>query len=275
MLVAGEHGDPFAVLGPHASRDGSVIVRAFLPGAGEVAVVADGGAFLAYPLKPIHPDGLWEGEIAGTAAAGLPPPGDGRRGTRRRHRGSVPLSLDTVRLRSPPARRGHALPRLRQARRPCGDPRRRGGRHLRRVGAQREARQRGRRLERLGRAPAPDAPPSGQRHLGALPAGRGRRRALQVRDPVQLGRAARAEERPVRVRLRARRAPHGLRRRAPRRLPVVRRRVARRARQAAGARRADERLRGASRLVASRAPESGQVTAPSTTGKLPSSSRTT
>ena len=64
-LVTGEHGDPFAVLGPHASRDGSVTVRAFLPGAGEVAVVADGGAFLAHPLKPIHPDGLWEGKIAG------------------------------------------------------------------------------------------------------------------------------------------------------------------------------------------------------------------
>mgnify|MGYP003297722265 CR=1 FL=1 len=68
-LVTGEHGDPFAVLGPHASRDGSVTVRAFLPGAAEVAVVAEGGAFLAHPLKPIHPDGLWEGEIAGRLAA--------------------------------------------------------------------------------------------------------------------------------------------------------------------------------------------------------------
>src|ERR1700687_3699272 len=65
MLVTGEHGDPFAVLGPHASRDGSVTVRAFLPGAAEVAVVADGSAFLAHPLKPIHRDGLWEGMIAG------------------------------------------------------------------------------------------------------------------------------------------------------------------------------------------------------------------
>jgi hypothetical protein len=32
-LVAGEYGDPFAALGPHASRGGSVTVRAFLPGA--------------------------------------------------------------------------------------------------------------------------------------------------------------------------------------------------------------------------------------------------
>jgi len=65
MLVTGQHGDPFAVLGPHASRDGSVTVRALFPGAGEVAVVADGGAGLAQSLKPVHRDGLWEGEIAG------------------------------------------------------------------------------------------------------------------------------------------------------------------------------------------------------------------
>jgi len=39
-LVTGEHGDPFAVLGPHAAADG-VIVRAFLPRAVEVSVVAE------------------------------------------------------------------------------------------------------------------------------------------------------------------------------------------------------------------------------------------
>ena len=30
-LVTGQHGDPFAVLGPHAGREGMVSVRAFLP----------------------------------------------------------------------------------------------------------------------------------------------------------------------------------------------------------------------------------------------------
>ena len=63
-LVTGKHGDPFAVLGPHAARDGSVTVRVFLPGVAEVAVVADGDALLHHPLKPIHPGGLWEGKIA-------------------------------------------------------------------------------------------------------------------------------------------------------------------------------------------------------------------
>ena len=68
-LVTGKHGDPFAVLGPHPSRDGSMTVRAFLPGAAEVAVVADGGAVLAPPLKPVHRDGLWEGKLAKRPAA--------------------------------------------------------------------------------------------------------------------------------------------------------------------------------------------------------------
>ena len=64
-LVRGEHGDPFSVLGPHPSPDGGIIVRVFMPGAAEVAVVVGDGASLAHPLKPVHPDGLWEGKIAG------------------------------------------------------------------------------------------------------------------------------------------------------------------------------------------------------------------
>jgi 1,4-alpha-glucan branching enzyme len=63
-LVTGEHGDPFAVLGPHAAADG-VIVRVFLPGAVEVSVVPLDARSLSHPLKPLHPAGLWEGEIPG------------------------------------------------------------------------------------------------------------------------------------------------------------------------------------------------------------------
>src|SRR5207245_10681881 len=63
-LVTGEHGDPFAVLGPHAAADG-VIVRAFLPGAVEVSVVPLDAGPLSHPLKPLHPAGLWEGAIPG------------------------------------------------------------------------------------------------------------------------------------------------------------------------------------------------------------------
>src|SRR6266700_1789422 len=59
-LVTGEHGDPFAVLGPHAAAD-RVIVRVFLPGAVEVSVVPLDAGSLSHPLKPLHPAGLWEG----------------------------------------------------------------------------------------------------------------------------------------------------------------------------------------------------------------------
>jgi len=64
-VVTGAHRDPFAVLGPHPSPDGGVIVRAFLPGAVEVAVVTDGNVIPSHPLKPVHPDGLWEGVVPG------------------------------------------------------------------------------------------------------------------------------------------------------------------------------------------------------------------
>ncbi|GIX11508.1 MAG: 1,4-alpha-glucan branching enzyme GlgB 1 [Elioraea sp.] len=52
-LVTGRHGDPFALLGPHAGE-----VRHFAPGAERVEVVA-GGAAVALPL--IHPSGLFGG----------------------------------------------------------------------------------------------------------------------------------------------------------------------------------------------------------------------
>ena len=38
-IVAGRHGDPFAVLGPHRSGDGWV-VRAFVPGARRLTLVS-------------------------------------------------------------------------------------------------------------------------------------------------------------------------------------------------------------------------------------------
>jgi 1,4-alpha-glucan branching enzyme len=65
-LVRGEHGDPFAVLGPHAGPGGTE-VRAFLPGALGVWLLADGRP--PRPMSPIHADGLWEGVLAGPAPA--------------------------------------------------------------------------------------------------------------------------------------------------------------------------------------------------------------
>ncbi len=60
-IVTGQHGDPFSVLGPHG--DGVPVVRAFLPEAREAAVVAAGDANRAWPLRSIHPAGLWEASL--------------------------------------------------------------------------------------------------------------------------------------------------------------------------------------------------------------------
>ncbi|WP_437628772.1 GlgB N-terminal domain-containing protein, partial [Achromobacter xylosoxidans] len=63
-LLAGAHDDPFAVLGPH---DGGV--RALLPGARSVTVVAPDGA--RFPMAD-EGDGLFSGP-AGPAPAGARP----------------------------------------------------------------------------------------------------------------------------------------------------------------------------------------------------------
>ena len=62
-LVAGQHGDPFSVLGPHAGGEGMVSVRVFRPDARAVAVLTPEGGVTA--LRPLHPAGLWEGEVPG------------------------------------------------------------------------------------------------------------------------------------------------------------------------------------------------------------------
>ena len=59
-LLQARHGDPFAALGPHAAADGTRWVRALLPGAQSVQVVA--GA-RAWPLAQRHGDGFFEGAV--------------------------------------------------------------------------------------------------------------------------------------------------------------------------------------------------------------------
>jgi 1,4-alpha-glucan branching enzyme len=72
-VVRGEHGDAFAVLGPHVVDGGdglAVVVRAFLPGAEAVNVLpagAEAGAD-AQPMARLHPDGLFEALFRGRAA---------------------------------------------------------------------------------------------------------------------------------------------------------------------------------------------------------------
>ncbi len=64
-LRLGQHGDPCAVLGPHAGTDGATWVTAFLPGASAVQAVA--GA-RAWPLDMVHADGIFSGATALAAA---------------------------------------------------------------------------------------------------------------------------------------------------------------------------------------------------------------
>jgi 1,4-alpha-glucan branching enzyme len=63
MLANGTLGDPFSVLGPRETAAGW-IVRAFLPGATQVQVVAREGGGIIGRLAPVAPYGLFVGEIA-------------------------------------------------------------------------------------------------------------------------------------------------------------------------------------------------------------------
>ncbi|TAL99662.1 MAG: 1,4-alpha-glucan branching protein GlgB [Paraburkholderia sp.] len=62
-LVAARHTDPFALLGPHMI-DGAPYVRAWLPNAASVQVVARDRAHVIGELTRIHPAGLFAGPLA-------------------------------------------------------------------------------------------------------------------------------------------------------------------------------------------------------------------
>jgi len=67
-IVRGRHGDPFAVLGPHAlsrGRRAGMVIRAFLPGAAQVNVVPLAGDLPARPMKRVHPEGIFEASFPG------------------------------------------------------------------------------------------------------------------------------------------------------------------------------------------------------------------
>jgi len=61
-IVAGTHGDPFAVLGVHRDEAGRRIARCFIPGA-EAAIAFDLSGAEAGVLTRIHPAGLFEGRL--------------------------------------------------------------------------------------------------------------------------------------------------------------------------------------------------------------------
>ena len=68
-ILDGTHGDPFAVLGPHADPDqpGVTVIRAHIPGADRVEAIDAAGDVLA-PLIRRHERGFFEGAVDGTPA---------------------------------------------------------------------------------------------------------------------------------------------------------------------------------------------------------------
>jgi len=62
-IVAGNHGDPFAVLGPHVVQEGArtaVVIRAFLPDARRAEVVPLDRPEERMPMERSHPGGFFE-----------------------------------------------------------------------------------------------------------------------------------------------------------------------------------------------------------------------
>ncbi|MFQ5830173.1 MAG: 1,4-alpha-glucan branching protein GlgB [Candidatus Methylomirabilia bacterium] len=62
-IASGEHGDPFAILGPHlvgTDKGTQLAVRAFLPGAEKVRVIPLGSRARPQEMAQVHPDGLFE-----------------------------------------------------------------------------------------------------------------------------------------------------------------------------------------------------------------------
>ncbi|WP_096700582.1 1,4-alpha-glucan branching protein GlgB [Magnetospirillum sp. 15-1] len=63
-IAQGRHGDPFAVLGPHRVKGGTVI-RTFQPHAQDVSVLTASGET---PMRRVHPDGLFAVRLSGAPA---------------------------------------------------------------------------------------------------------------------------------------------------------------------------------------------------------------
>ncbi len=176
-LADGTLRDPFGVLGPHDTGMGR-IVRAFLPGALEVEVLARAGGDSLGPAR------------ARRAARAVRRHGGQRRalsaahhlaGRRAGDRGPVFVRPAARRTRSASVQRGAAFRTGIASRRRRGDDRRRARRALCRLGAERARRVGGRRLQRLGHATPADAAAFSGRRVGDLrPAPRQRARATNT-----------------------------------------------------------------------------------------------
>ena len=62
-IVAGDHGDPFSVLGMHEDDD-SLVIRTFQPGARSVEAVSADGTNTLGKLESVHSEGLFAGSVS-------------------------------------------------------------------------------------------------------------------------------------------------------------------------------------------------------------------
>src|SRR5690606_4551112 len=63
-LVRGDHGGPFALLGPHRAGDGELVVRTFQPHAARAWLVDADSGRSAGEMSREHPEGLFVGTLA-------------------------------------------------------------------------------------------------------------------------------------------------------------------------------------------------------------------
>jgi 1,4-alpha-glucan branching enzyme len=66
-LAGGRHGDPFGLLGSHASDDGKVVVRAIQPAARAVTVIVTHPHEAAVEMTRRHPHGVFEASLPGVS----------------------------------------------------------------------------------------------------------------------------------------------------------------------------------------------------------------
>ena len=158
-VLARDHAEPHAYLGAHPAANGEgVVVRAFRPSAERVAVRVDGArgassSSAGAPRRHLRGRARRRRELPLAYQLEVEYPG----GETLPGRGPVPLRADDRRARPAPRRRGPPRGALRDARRARARDRRRRRHGVRGVGAGRAVGQRRRRLQRLGRAAAPDA----------------------------------------------------------------------------------------------------------------------
>ena len=177
-LVRAEESDPFRVLGPHwVERDGkqALAIRAFHPDARELTVVWGDGKN-RYPAAQIHPAGVFEAAIPASAIGLAGGEAVAPSAYRLRFRFADGAEFETYDAYAFPPMlteydlylSGEGTHYLKyeklgaHVREIAGVTRR----ALRRVGAERDARQRGRRFQFVGRARPPDAQPRAQAASG-------------------------------------------------------------------------------------------------------------